>query len=82
MAGPLAEHQHHVARLPDDRLTLLIGVARYDARLPLSYLSFGDPHGLPGTVHLWNDLNGDRRLQPDEVGRRSRLSVPAARTAG
>jgi hypothetical protein len=54
--------------LPDDRLTLLIGVARYDARLPLNYLSFGDPHGLTGTVHRWNDLNHDQQLQADEVG--------------
>jgi hypothetical protein len=54
--------------LPDDRLTLLIGVARYDARFPLNYLTFGDPHALTGTVHLWNDLNRDQRLQADEVG--------------
>ena len=54
--------------LPNDRLTFLLGVARYAARLPLNYLSFGDPHGLTGTVHLWNDLNRDRRLQTDEVG--------------
>ena len=54
--------------LPDDRLTFLLGVAQYAARLPLNYLSFGDPHGLTGTVHLWNDLNRDRRLQTDEVG--------------
>jgi len=54
--------------LPDDRLTLVIGVARYSARLPLNYLSYGDPHALTGTVHLWNDLNQDRRLQADEVG--------------
>jgi hypothetical protein len=57
-------------RAPNDRLTLLIGVARYDARLPLNYLSYGDPHGLTGNVHLWNDLNGDRQLQNGEVGQR------------
>jgi hypothetical protein len=34
--------------LPDDRLTLVIGVARYSARLPLNYLSYGDPHALTG----------------------------------
>ena len=62
--------------LPDDRLTLLIGVARYDARLPLSYMSYGDPHGLSGTVHLWNDLNRDQRLQPDEVGVKLSSVVP------
>ena len=55
-------------RLPNDRLTLLIGVARYDARLPLNYLAYGDPHGLTGNVHLWTDTNGDRQLQTDETG--------------
>ena len=54
--------------LPDDRLTLLLGAAQYAARLPLNYLSFGDPHGLAGTVHRWNDLNHDRTLQTGEVG--------------
>jgi hypothetical protein len=54
--------------LADDRLTFLIGVAQYSARLPLNYLSFGDPHGLTGTVHLWNDVNHDRTLQTSEVG--------------
>ena len=54
--------------LPNDRLTFLVGYARYAARLPLNYLSFGDPHGLAGSVHRWNDLNRDQRLQADEVG--------------
>ena len=43
-------------------------MAQYAARLPLNYLNYGDPHGLAGTVHLWNDLNHDQRLQADEVG--------------
>ena len=54
--------------LPEDRLTFLLGVAQYAARLPLNYLNYGDPHGLAGTVHLWNDRNHDQRLQADEVG--------------
>ena len=54
--------------LPDDRLTFLVSYARYAARLPLNYLSYGDPHALSGSVHLWNDLNRDQRLQPGEVG--------------
>jgi hypothetical protein len=64
--SPSVSSTWHV--LPNDRLTFLIGVARYAARLPLNYLSFGDPHGLTGSVHLWNDLNHDRRLQADEIG--------------
>ena len=54
--------------IPEDRLTMVLGVARYAARLPLNYLAYGDPHALSGTVHLWNDANQDRRLQADEVG--------------
>ena len=54
--------------LPNDRLTFQVGYSRYAGRLPLNYLSYGDPHGLSGTVNRWNDVNGDRRLQADEVG--------------
>jgi hypothetical protein len=54
--------------LPNDRFTIMAGYARYAARLPLNYLSFGDPHALAGSVHRWHDLNGDQRLQKDEVG--------------
>ncbi len=54
--------------LANDRLTLLAGYAHYAARLPLNYLSFGDPHALSGSVHRWNDVNADRRLQSDEIG--------------
>ena len=56
--------------LPRGRLTLLAGYSRYDARLPLSYLAFGDPHSLTGAVSLWSDLNHDRLLQTNEIGRR------------
>ena len=54
--------------LPDDRVTFRAGYARYAARLPLEYLSYGDPHGLAGSVHRWDDLNGDQQLQTSEVG--------------
>jgi hypothetical protein len=64
--SPSVSSTWHV--LPNDRLNLLIGVARYAARLPLHYLSFGDPHSLTGSVHRWNDLNRDLRLQPGEIG--------------
>ena len=40
-------------------LTFLAGYAQYDARLPLNYLAFGDPHALTGSVHRWNDVNAD-----------------------
>ena len=54
--------------LPRGRLTFIAGYARYAPRLPLNYLSYGDPHGLTGTVNRWNDANQDARLQPNEVG--------------
>jgi hypothetical protein len=54
--------------LPDDRVTFRAGYARYAARLPLDYLSYGDPHALAGSVRRWNDLNGDQHLQASEVG--------------
>ena len=54
--------------LPGERLTFQVGYAAYAARLPLNYLSFGDPHGLTGIVHRWNDLNQDHTLQAGEVG--------------
>ena len=49
-------------------LTFLAGYAQYDARLPLNYLAFGDPHALTGSVHRWKDLNADRIPQNSEVG--------------
>ena len=49
-------------------LTFLAGYAEYDARLPLNYLAFGDPHALTGSVHRWNDVNADRIPQTNEVG--------------
>jgi hypothetical protein len=49
-------------------LTFLAGYAQYDARLPLNYLAFGDPHALTGSVHRWNDVNADRIPQSGEVG--------------
>jgi hypothetical protein len=56
--------------LPHGRLTLLAGFSRYDARLPLTYLAFGDPHGLTGSVSAWNDRNRDRLVQTGEIGAR------------
>ena len=49
-------------------LTFLAGYAEYDARLPLNYLAYGDPHALTGSVHRWNDVNADRIPQAGEVG--------------
>jgi hypothetical protein len=54
--------------LGTERLKLLAGYARYSSRLPLNYLSFGDPNSLSGTMRDWEDRNGDRVLQAGEMG--------------
>jgi hypothetical protein len=54
--------------VPNGRLTFMAGYGKYSSRLPLNYLAFGDPSSLSGTVHGWADRNGDRLLQPAEVG--------------
>jgi hypothetical protein len=54
--------------LPNGRLTLVAGYAKYSSRLPLDYLAWGDPNSLFGSVHTWIDRNGDRVPQVGEVG--------------
>ena len=54
--------------IPNGRLTLVAGYAKYSARLPLDYLAWGDPNSLSGSVHTWMDANGDRVPQAGEVG--------------
>ena len=51
-----------------DRTALFGGYARYADRLPLDYLAYGDRTGPAGEAYRWNDLNGDRLLQPGEQG--------------
>ena len=51
-----------------ERTALFGGYARYADRLPLDYLAYGDRTGPAGGAYRWNDLNGDRLLQPGEQG--------------
>lgn len=46
----------------------LASYARYRHRLPLSTLAFGDPAATAGASFLWQDANGDRRVQSEERG--------------
>jgi hypothetical protein len=39
----------------------------YRNRLPLNYLSVGDPEGPTGTVSRWDDRNGDLQFTPSEL---------------
>ncbi|HEV8398146.1 MAG TPA: TonB-dependent receptor [Vicinamibacterales bacterium] len=48
-------------------LTVTAGYSWYRDRLPLNYLSVGDPNGPTGTVSRWDDRNGDFFFAPSEV---------------
>ena len=49
-------------------LTLLTGYGRYQGRLPLSLLAYGDPAAPQGSVYRWRDHNGDGLFQREEQG--------------
>jgi hypothetical protein len=63
MAIPLGLH----------RLTLRASWSRYSEFLQGRYLDFGDPAALGGEVYAWQDGNGDRQAQPQEIGTLLRL---------
>jgi hypothetical protein len=50
------------------RLSVLAGYARYQYRLTLDALAYGDPAAPRGTVSLWKDANGDGSFTADERG--------------
>jgi hypothetical protein len=52
---------------PDGRLAVDAGYARYRHRLPLGYLSVGDPAGPSGVMYRWDDRNGDRGYAASEL---------------
>jgi hypothetical protein len=68
--------------LPNGRLTLVAGYAKYSSRLPLDYLGWGDPNSLSGTVRAWQDRNGDRVLQGNELGTLLARVGPCCAAAG
>lgn len=47
---------------------LKISFSRYYFRLPLNYLTYGNPGALGGLVYAWNDRNNDSQFQEDETG--------------
>jgi hypothetical protein len=53
---------------PGGALTLFGGYARYQDRLSLHLLAFGDPAAAQGLVYRWEDRNGDHVAETDEVG--------------
>lgn len=46
---------------------LKLSFARYYFRLPLNYLTYGNPGALGGLVYKWNDRNNDRQFQENEA---------------
>jgi hypothetical protein len=58
---------------PLKQSTLKISFARYYFRLPLNYLTYGNPGALGGMVYEWNDRNNDGLFQENETGKLLRL---------
>jgi hypothetical protein len=50
------------------RFSLFGGLARYEHRLPLEDLAFGDPAAPAGRFYRWNDANADRAFDDGERG--------------
>jgi hypothetical protein len=48
-------------------LTVSTGYSWYRNRLPLNYLSVGDPAGPTGTMYRWDDRNGDLVFAQNEM---------------
>jgi hypothetical protein len=61
---------------PSKQSTLKISFARYYFRLPLNYLTYGNPGALGGMVYEWNDRNNDGRFQENETGKLLRREGP------
>ncbi|MGE5347424.1 MAG: hypothetical protein ACM3JH_15825 [Acidithiobacillales bacterium] len=55
--------------LPVSRKTVFrAGFSRYYHRLLAQYLDFGNPDAPSSRTYLWNDLNGDRQFEQNELG--------------
>lgn len=55
------------------------GYGMYRHRLPLDYLAYGDASAQSALVSRWVDRNGDRQLQPSEVGTVVAIAGPGQR---
>lgn len=62
-----------VIQLPVTGSVLRGGFARYGHSLQGRYLDFGNAMALGGQVLQWQDVNGDRQVQPLEIGRLLRV---------
>jgi hypothetical protein len=55
---------------------LKLSFARYYFRLPLHYLTYGNPGALGGLAYEWNDRNKDNQFQENETGKLLRREGP------
>jgi len=61
---------------PSKQSALKLSFSRYYFRLPLSYLTYGNPGALGGEVYKWNDRNNDSQFQENETGTLLRREGP------
>lgn len=61
---------------PSKQSALKLSFARYYFRLPLNYLTYGNPGALGGLVYTWNDGNKDGQFEENETGRLIRREGP------
>lgn len=61
---------------PSKQSVLKLSFARYYFRLPLNYLTYGNPGALGGLAYEWNDRNNDSQFQENETGRLLRREGP------
>jgi hypothetical protein len=61
---------------PSKQSALKLSFTRYYFRLPLNYLTYGNPGALGGQVYIWNDRNNDSQFQEDETGKLLRREGP------
>jgi hypothetical protein len=61
---------------PSKQSALKLSFARYYFRLPLNYLTYGNPGALGGLAYEWNDRNEDSQFQENETGKLLRRDGP------
>jgi hypothetical protein len=61
---------------PSKQSALKLSYARYYFRLPLNYLTYGNPGALGGLVYEWKDRNNDNQFEESESGMLLRREGP------
>jgi hypothetical protein len=61
---------------PSKQSALKLSFARYYFRLPLNYLTYGNPGALGGLAYEWNDRNNNSQFDENETGKLLRREGP------